>query len=161
MIILIIRAALASLFIIAVQPFCFAQTTAQSKVTSTKLEKSTLELLKTTSNLNEIDSPYLPDSELINNLYYSTLNSYNLFDRLWIITSIHSLMIDSKDQQIVKGYVSITAKSAIASADISTNYINKSLAGLKTQAAILELSKARDLIQLMRGDVSQLIPPGK
>lgn len=155
------RTLLVSFFIAGVQLSCFAQTIAESKVTSAKLEKTTSELLVITTNLIEINNPNLPDFELINNLQSTASTSYFLFEKLWMTTSIHSLMIDPKDQHIVKGYVLITAKAAIAMADISTRYINKSLTGLKTEAAVSELIKARDFIQLMRGDASQLIPPGK
>jgi hypothetical protein len=157
---LLFRIALA-FFIIAVQPSCFAQSITQSRVTSTKLEKATSELLKINTNLIEINGPHLTDFELINNVQNSASTSFYLFDKLWIVTSIHSLMIDPKDQQIVKGYVALQAKGAVAQADLSIRYINNSLARLKTQVAILELMKARDLIQSMRDDVNQLIPLAK
>jgi heptaprenylglyceryl phosphate synthase len=157
----IFRVVLASFFIIAVQPLCFAQTVAQSRAISAKLEKTTSELLLITTNLNEINVPNLPDFELISNLNNSAVLSYHLYAQLLLITSIHFFMIDPKDQNIVRGYVLLSAKGAIAIADTSTRYINQSIARLKTQAAISELIKARDFIQLMRTDASQLIPAGK
>jgi hypothetical protein len=155
------RTLLASFFIVALQPSCFAQTIAQSRVASAKLEKTTSDLLKITTNLIEINGPHLTDFELINYVHNSASASFYFFDKLWIVSSIHSLMIDPKDQQIVKGYVALQAKGAVAQADISIRHINNSLTRLKTQVAIFELMKARDLIQSMRDDVNQLIPLAK
>lgn len=100
----------------------------------------------------------LPDSDLISYAADSAGDANTAFDKLNVYVSIHSLMIDPRDQAMVKRFFPLQAKHALQVADQTLPYINKLLAKLTSQAAILELQKARDLIRTMRDEVKKSIP---
>jgi len=152
------RAMSAGVLILAVQASCIAQTVAQSAVISAKLDKTGMELSQTIINLRQMNDVNLPDSDLISYATDSASGADTSFDKLNVYVSIHSLMVDARDQAMVKRFIPLQAKSALKVADRTLPYINKLLAKLKSQAAILELQKARDLIQTMRDEVQKSIP---
>ena len=154
----LVRAMSAAVLILAVQAPCIAQTVAQSAIISAKLDKTGMELTQTVLNLRQMYDVNLPDSDLIIYAADAASGADTSFDKLNIYVNIHSLMVDARDKAMVKRFIPLQAKSALRVADQTLPYINKLLAKLKSQAAILELQKARDLIQTMRDEVQKSIP---
>lgn len=137
---------------------CYSQSLAQASKLGEFLDKNIAELNRVHMNLMQMDDPVTSTEPYLSNVTTQIGEVIEVIVRVSEYSTIYSLMVDKKDQSIVKKFLSLRAKVSI---DISTFYldrINKSLIRFKSPAAVSEVQAARDLILNMKAEITRVVP---
>lgn len=123
------------------------------EINSKELGQSNENLLSMTSGLNGLE-------EIAATRVYdrSAIMDQHQFMKLYVVVSIYTKMIDSRDQATVRKFVGIFARGAVTSANSALDSINRDVVKLSSPAAIAEVQKIRDLIQKIRDEIQRAFP---
>ncbi len=137
----------------------YAQTQTQAANVSALLEKSGQELRQANINLYQMTiNLQAPEIDYVSSITQTVVSADATFDRLLAYIFIYSILIDRRDQSLVKQFIPDQAKRALVLADMAVGNINRVIVRMQSNAAIAEAQKARDLIQRMRDEVHRTIP---
>ncbi len=137
----------------------YAQTQAQAAKLSDFLDKTGRELNTSGSNLIQIATGIQsPEMDVLLMIHSSSSEAAWYADKLSQVTFIYSIMIDKRDQVLVKKIMAAQAKQSLRGSDTSIEQVNKALGKLRSPGALAEAQKARDLIQKIRDEIQRTIP---
>jgi hypothetical protein len=74
------------------------------------------------------------------------------------LSSLHSMMVDSRDQGMLHRLLVIQANGFLRMSERAVRHVNQNLALLRSQAAIAEAQKLRDAIQAIQERIRHTIP---
>lgn len=123
------------------------------------LNRTGSELAQTKTNLLQMSKGMQPPEGDWTMLIHDEITRVETYvDRLNIVASIYTLMIDIRDRAAVKKYLVILAKQAVSESNYQIEKINEKVVLIHSPAAIAEAQKARDLIQKIRDEIQRTFP---
>jgi len=105
------------------------------------------------------DRSQVVDERIISHASHNGLLAYVTGGGVCDMARLYSLMISAPDREFARGFLIVHSQQLVSQFDPQIQQINSELPLLRSPAAVSEVGKLRDLLQVIRDRANEFTPP--